>query len=101
MLQTIDSSGPSRFIDWIGFQGVEGIMRRAPWDSLQIDHILGNTSKCKCDHYGGNAKWAWKHGKWEGKETINTFFFFLLCLEIAMKYASENRLSKRRNTIDF
>lgn len=75
MLQTIDSAGPSRFIDWIGFQGVEGIMRRAPWDSLQIDPSLGNTSKCKCDHYGGNAKWAWKHGKWEGKETINTFFF--------------------------
>lgn len=68
LLQTIDSLGPSRFLDWIGFQGVGGIMRRIPWESLQIDHSLDNTSKCKCDHYEGNAKWVWKHGKWEGKE---------------------------------
>lgn len=68
MLQTIDSLGPSRFLDWIGFQGVGGIMRRIPWESSQIDHSLGNTSKCKCDHCGGNAKWVWKQGKWEGKE---------------------------------
>lgn len=46
MLQTVDSLGPSRFIDWIGFQGVGGIMRRVPWESLQIDHSLGNTTKC-------------------------------------------------------